>query len=203
VEPDGIVFDPSTVVGELIKEEADYQGVRVDFLGFLGKAKINMRLDVGFADVVTPAPKDIEIPTILENICKPCIRAYPPETVIAEKFQALVSLGMINSRMKDFYDLWYLANLMEFDFNLLHEAISNTFKQRNMLMQKEIPITLTPEFAAQKQIQWASFLKKNQLHHAPAILFDVNQTLIIFFTPIIHPLEKTYTKWSPKIGWME
>jgi hypothetical protein len=88
-----------------------------------------MRLDVGFADVVTPHPNEIEFQTILEGSRKPCIRAYPPETVIAEKFQAMVDLGMANSRLKDFYDLWFMASTMEFDFGLLGEAISSTLKK--------------------------------------------------------------------------
>ncbi len=115
VEPDGIVFDSSTVQGESITDEADYPGVRINFLGFLGKAKIHMRLDVGFADVVTPSPIELELPTILDKMSKPCLRIYPPETVIAEKFQAMIALGMINSRMKDFYDIWFMAKSMEFD----------------------------------------------------------------------------------------
>jgi hypothetical protein len=78
VEPDGLSFDQNSVGGEIIKEDADYQGVRVKFLGYLGKARINMRLDISFSDIVTPPPQELEIPTMLDELNKPCIRAYPP-----------------------------------------------------------------------------------------------------------------------------
>jgi hypothetical protein len=117
-----------------------------------------MRLDVGFGDIVTPAPKEVEIPTVLADMKKPCICAYPPETVIAEKYQAMVALGTVNSRMKDFFDLWYIANSMEFEMSLLREAIEKTFNQRDTPLPEQMPIALTSEFAAQKQVQWSAFL---------------------------------------------
>ncbi len=203
VDADGMVFDPASVQGENIKEEADYQGVRVSFLGFLGKAQIHMRLDVGFADIVTPDPDELELPTILESMSKPCIRAYPPETVIAEKFQAMVSLGMINSRMKDFYDIWFMAQSMEFDFHLLWEAVLNTFDRRKTVIPKETLTAFTNEFTDQKQVLWAVFLKKNQIEDAPKSLVDIIQVLKVFFDPIISPTEKRFSHWSPQVGWKE
>lgn len=203
VDPDGLIFDPASVHGEIIKEEADYEGVRVSFLGFLGKAQIHMRLDVGFADVVTPDPEALEFPTILDHLSKPCIRAYPPETVIAEKFQAMIALGMINSRMKDFYDLWFMAKSMEFDFHLLREAILNTFDRRITTIPKDTPTAFSIEFADQKQGVWSGFLKKNQIVDAPMKLFDLIQVLKIFFDPVIHPVEKQISRWSPNTGWRE
>ena len=153
--------------------------------------------------LLPPLPDELEIPTILENMSNPCIRAYPPETVIAEKFHAMVALGMINSRMKDYYDLWYIAKSMEFDFNLLKEAISNTFKQRKTLIPIETPIALMPEFSEQKQTQWAVFLKKNQIGDIPANLHDVIIVLTEFFGPMIGITEKTFTHWFPNTGWKE
>ena len=200
---DGIIFDPQTVEGTVIKEDAEYSGVRVAFLGYLGKAKINMRLDVGFADIITPHPNEIELQTILEGSSKPCIRAYPPETVIAEKFQAMVDLGMANSRLKDFYDLWFMANTMEFDFGLLKEAITITFKNRGTSLPQSTPIAFTEEFAAQKQIQWATFLKKNQLMDVPTRLYDVIQGLTRFFTPLVNPNGEAFRHWSLTIGWVK
>jgi hypothetical protein len=203
VEIDGMIFDSGSIEGETIREEGDYQGVRISFLGFLGKANIHMRLDVGFADIVTPSPNELEIPTMLENMSKPCILAYPPETVIAEKFQAMIFLGMINSRIKDFYDLWYMAKSMEFDFNLLRGAISNTLQQRNTPLPKELPTSLTPIFATQKQPLWINFIRKSKLANAPANLIDVIQVLLEFFDPIIYPQDKLPIKWKPEIGWTE
>ena len=208
VEPDmgrwcRIIFDPQTVEGAVIKEDAEYSGVRVVFLGYLGKAKINMRLDVGFADVVTPHPNEIEFQTILEGSSKPCIRAYPPETVIAEKFQAMVDLGMANSRLKDFYDLWFMASTMEFDYGLLMEAITSTFKNRGTPLPESTSPALTEEFAVQKQIQWVSFLKKSQIVDAPTSLYDVIQGLTRFFTPLVNPNGEVFRHWSPTTGWFK
>lgn len=203
VEADGMIFDPASVQGEIIKEEADYQGIRLSFLGVLGKAQIHMRLDVGFADVVTPDPDELELPTILDHMSKPCIRTYPPETVIAEKFQAMVALGMINSRMKDFYDIWFIAQSMEFDFHLLREAIINTFDRRKTVIPKETPTAFTNKFADQKQVLWAVFLKKNQIEDAPKSLVDTIQVLKVFLDPIIFPAGKKFSHWSQQVGWKE
>ncbi|NMC54162.1 MAG: nucleotidyl transferase AbiEii/AbiGii toxin family protein [Chloroflexi bacterium] len=203
VEADGMVFDSTSVQGEIIKEEADYQGVRVIFLGLLGKAQIHMRLDVGFADVVTPSPDEIELPTILDHMSKPCIRAYPPETVIAEKFQAMIALGMMNSRMKDFYDIWFMAQTMEFDFCLLRQAIMNTFDRRKTAIPREMPTALTIEFADQKQGLWSAFLKKNQIEDAPRALANTIEVLKEFLVPVVHPPDKTFSSWSYPAGWKE
>jgi hypothetical protein len=201
LEPDGLSLDPGSVEGEIIKEGTDYQGVRIKFLEYLGKARINMRLDVGFADIVTPPPKELEIPTILDESNKPCIRAYPPETVVAEKFQAMVALDTVNSRMKDFFDLWYLANWMEFDLGLLREAIENTFRQRSTPLPDEIPTALNEEFAAQKQIQWKAFLRKSQIVDAPSNMLSVVEQLQAFFDPIIRSDQKVDLRWKSSIGW--
>jgi hypothetical protein len=126
-----------------------------------------MRLDVAFADVVTPSLEERELPTILEHMSNPWIRTYPPETVIAEKLQAMVALGMINSRMKDFFNVWFMAQSMEFDFHWLREAVSNTFNRRKTAVPKETPTAWTGDFADHKQTLWAALLKKNQIEDAP------------------------------------
>jgi hypothetical protein len=203
VDADGMIFDPASVEGEVIKEGADYEGVRINFLGFLGKAQIHMRLDVGFADVVTPSPDEIELPTILDQMSKPCIRVYPPETVIAEKFQAMIALGMINSRMKDFYDIWFMARTMKFDFPMLSEVISKTFTRRKTVFPNGTPSAFKNEFAEQKQILWEGFLKKNQIEDAPRNLIGVIQLLKILFDPIINPTENLHLHWSHLTGWTE
>jgi hypothetical protein len=105
VEPDGMMFDPATVKTSRIREDADYQGVRVRFVGLLGKARVAMQLDVGFGDVVTPGAENITYPALLD-FPAPELAGYPGETVVAEKFQAMVYLRTLKCRMKDFYDLW-------------------------------------------------------------------------------------------------
>lgn len=201
VEPDGLSFDRKSVEGEVIKEDAYYSGVRVKWLGYLGNARVNMRLDVGFADIVTPAPKEMEIPTLLAGMKKPCLCTYPPETVIAEKYQTMVALGMLNSRMKDFFDLWFMVTSMEFEMNILREAIDNTFRQRNTLLPEQKTIALTSEFATQKQVQWEAFLSKSQIADVPTNLLIVTEKLATFFGPIIRSGNWNDKRWSPSSGW--
>lgn len=122
VEEDGLVFDIKSVQGERIKEDADYEGVRVRFVGLLGQARVHMQIDIGFGDVVAPAPVAINYPVIL-NFPAPTLHGYPRETMIAEKFQAMVALGETNSRLKDFYDICTLAMKFDFDGKILQKAI--------------------------------------------------------------------------------
>jgi hypothetical protein len=132
---------------------------------------------------------------------KPCIHAYPPETVIAEKYQAMVALGTVNSRMKDFFDLWFMANSMEFEYDLLREAIENTFKQRNTQLPEQMPIALTSEFAAQKQVQWKAFLRKSQINNAPNDLSEVIDRIKVFLDLFSGMKDVTYQRWVPNMGW--
>ena len=132
-QTDGIEFDPETVTPVVIKEDADYEGVRVTFLGHLQNARINMQIDMGFDDVVAPEPKMLSYPTILDHQ-PPQIRGYPAETVVAEKFQTMVQLGQLNSRIRDFYDIWSMARQFEFNGETLQHAIGNTFSHRETAM---------------------------------------------------------------------
>ena len=128
VEPDGMVFDPVTVKAERIKEDADYEGVRVRFMALLGKARVTMQLDVGFGDVITPEAQDIAYPALLD-FPAPALSGYPRETVVAEKIQAMVYLSTLNSRMKDFCVVWLLARQFAFDGPGLAKAITATFRE--------------------------------------------------------------------------
>jgi hypothetical protein len=147
VVPDGMVFDPATVKTERIKEDAHYEGVRVRFAGLLGKARVAMQIDVGFGDVVTPGAQDITYPALLD-FPAPALSGYPRETVIAEKFHAMVYLRTLNSRMKDFYDVWLLARQFAFDGSVLAKAVAATFANRDTAIDVE-PIAFTPEFTEQ------------------------------------------------------
>ena len=126
---DGLAFDADSVDAKTIKEDADYEGVRVRFRGLLGKARITMQIDIGFGDKVHPGVVRADYPVILD-LPAPALRMYPPETVVAEKVEAMVHLGSLNSRMKDFYDVWRLARQFEFDDSVLSEAIKQTFDNR-------------------------------------------------------------------------
>ena len=143
---------------ERISEDADYEGVRVTLVAYLERAKIPIQIDVGFGDTVTPAPSETDYPTLLE-FPGPRLLAYPKETVVAEKLQALVKLGIANTRMKDFYDLEILPRTFAFDGKTLATAIQNTFRKRGTdLPIAGLPIAFTSEFYddVNKNRQWSA-----------------------------------------------
>lgn len=139
-------------------------GMRATLLGELAGARIPIQADIGFGDAVTPEPERVEYPTLLGSPA-PLLRVYPRETVVAEKYQALVHLGMANSRMKDFYDLWVVTQRFGFDGATLSEAINNTFARRETLLPVQTPSGLSREFHGdhQKARQWDAFLRKGML----------------------------------------
>src|SRR5688572_23871734 len=138
VVPDGIHFDPATVKVARIKEDAEYEGVRARFWGTLSRARIEMQIDIGFGDIVVPKPTSLDYPVIL-NFPAPVLLGYPRETVIAEKLQALTALGMLNSRLKDYFDIWFLSRLYSFEGPILADAIRATFENRSTPIDPEPP----------------------------------------------------------------
>jgi hypothetical protein len=139
---DGVVFDSKSVSGEIIKKDAEYQGVRVLAKGQLGKIRLNVQIDFGFGDHVVPAPVEVTLPELLD-LGSPHLLGYTPESSIAEKFQAIVALDITNTRYKDFYDIWLLSRNLEFDGTILNKAIETTFKQRNTPLPTEVPNALS------------------------------------------------------------
>ncbi len=164
VEDDGLTFDLKTAVGERIREDQAYEGVRVTVLARLGTARVPLQIDVGFGDAITPDAEEATLPTILDAP-PPVLRAYPRETVVAEKVQAMVILGIANTRMKDFYDVAYLARHFSFDGPTLVRALRATFERRGTPLPEGTPLALSDEFAgdALKQTQWRAFLRKAKL----------------------------------------
>jgi Nucleotidyl transferase AbiEii toxin, Type IV TA system len=204
VEPDGMVFDPATVKTERIKEDADYEGVRVRFIGLLGKARVAMQIDVGFGDVVTPGAETITYPALLD-FPAPELSGYPRETVVAEKFQAMVYLRTMNSRMKDFYDVWLLASQFAFDGALLAEAIAATFANRETVIDVA-PIAFAPDFTEQASTlaQWKAFRGRLPNTEVPARLSDVVSFLADFLLPIARACADSKhfdQRWSPGGPW--
>lgn len=203
VEPDGLTFDRSTVQSERINEGANYEGVRVNLTGYLGKAKIPLQVDIGFADVVSPAPISLKYPTIL-HMPAPQLRGYPPESVIAEKLQAMVFLGSVNSRMKDFYDLWVLAEQFEFDGRTLQQAIVNTFQRRDTALPGETPTGLSDAFADENQAQWQAFVQRMRLDTVTETFSDILRALNSLFVPPLRASacgELFEGKWKPEGPW--
>lgn len=185
VPNDGVTFDPESFAGEAIREDADYSGVRTIFTGNLSAARIHMRIDIGFGDIVTPEPEKLSYPTMLD-FPAPVLLGYSRETAIAEKLQALVQLRMLNSRMKDYYDLWLLSGHPELNRSTLRVAIQRTFRNRNTRVEAA-PIGLSPEFCSDpgKQKQWRAFLKRSNLTSAPQTLTEIGVALTKFFGPIL------------------
>jgi hypothetical protein len=184
VEPDGLVFHADTVAGTAIKEDADYAGVRVTFFATLQNARVAMQVDIGFGDVLTPAAAATDYPTLLD-FPAPRLKSYNRETAVAEKFEAMVKLGLANSRMKDFYDVWLLSRQFDFDGPALAAAVSRTFANRKTAVVPS-PFALTPAFAADagKQTQWRAFVRKSRLEDAPAELQEVVDALGAFLLPL-------------------
>lgn len=208
VAVDGLRFDSASVKVGRIKEDQDYEGIRVTFFGYLENARLPVQIDIGFGDAITPDPVWTSYPTLLENPA-PILLAYPRETVVAEKFEAMVKLGIANTRMKDFHDLRTLASLFPFSSPSLSEAIRRTFERRKTPLPKEaLPTALTPEFYkdATKQKQWEAFASKNKLSIAPITLQEVTDSIHAFVIPVL-PSSATENapdlKWEPGGPWQQ
>jgi hypothetical protein len=184
VEPDGIIFDVQSVTGEQITEDADYEGMRVRFNGVLDTAQIRMQLDIGFGDEVIPQAETVEYPTILD-LPAPHLRGYSMESTVSEKFEAMVKLGMLNSRMKDFFDIWLLSRQFDFDGSTMQQAIMTTFAKRGTAIPS-VPTAFTPEFTAEptKNAQWRAFIRKNRLTNTPEDFQKAVSDIVTFLGPI-------------------
>ena len=184
VEDDGLEFLPETVRAARIRDDNEYGGIRTNLRAMLGSARISIQVDVGFGDVVTPHPDILTYPTLLDSPA-PRLRCYPRETVVAEKYQAMVHLGLGNSRMKDYYDVWVLANHFDFDGSILAEAIVRTFERRATTLPAEVPQGLSSEFKRDvvKTNQWRAFVRTGTLVHDQLALPDVCDFIGEFLLP--------------------
>ena len=182
---DGLVFLPESVHANEMRADADYAGIRVILLGKIDGARCQIQIDIGYGDAVTPGPIDAEYPTMQAEFDAPKLRVYPHYTVVAEKFEALATLGIANSRMKDYFDLWILSLNSDFEGDILRQAIQATFNRRTTTLTRDLPFGLTHEFALdpQKKIQWKAFIRKNQLEAIS--LVEVVDALTIFLQPVL------------------
>lgn len=205
VDDDGIVFDPKSVKAERIKEDAEYEGVRIILKARLGTARLDLQIDVGFGDAVSPKPVEIEFPTLLP-MSPPKLRAYQRETVIAEKLHAMVHLGIANSRMKDFFDIWFLSQTFDFDGALLASAIKSTFATRKTELPSSMPIALTDAFAGDeaKRKQWTAFVSRIGADASVSSLGDLLSAISSFLWPPLQALAASTTfnrKWKAQGPW--
>ena len=180
---DGVSFDLKGLRIEAIREEVEYSGSRLRTTAALAGARIPITVDIGFGDAVEPGVEDIDLPVLLD-MPSPHLRAYPPETVIAEKFHAMVVLGRANSRMKDYYDVWMLMSTFALDPDRLRKAVVATFARRNTAVPALIPDGLSDAFAADpaKQRQWVAFASNlaGKLPELPVVVADLRGQLETF-----------------------
>lgn len=203
IEPaDGLVFDAAGITGERITEDADYEGVRVRFSGLLEKARIPMRIDIGFGDLVLPEPQEAILPVMLD-FPPPRLVGYSLESAIAEKFEAMVKLGELNSRMKDFYDIWLLSRQFDFDGSRLKEAVSGTFRQRGTALPDMIT-AFSASFVTAKTTQWRAFHRRLNQETVPTEFAEVVAQLAAFLLPIVEAVRtgsRAASKWSAPGLW--
>ncbi len=184
VEDDGLVFDPDSIAISDIRGQDRYGGKRVTLMGHLGSGRIRIQVDIGIGDVVEPAAEWMDYPTLLD-FPPPRLRAYPPETVVAEKLHAMVVLGAANSRMKDLYDIYLLSETREFQRARLSRAVAATFRRRVTPIPEAAPVALSSEFLNESRVaQWRAFLARNGIEGAPD-LEEVIARLAEFLLPIL------------------
>jgi predicted nucleotidyltransferase component of viral defense system len=202
-EPDGVEFDPESIEIVRIKEDAEYEGVRVRFTAILSRARVPMQIDIGFGDVIVPHPIRIEYPAMLE-FPSPSLCAYPKETVVAEKLEALTALGMLNSRIKDYYDLALLARMYPFDGDLLVRAIGSTFRHRGTRIEGN-PIGLTEAFSSDpaRAAQWRAFVRRTRVDSGVALEGIVAQVRTFASPPLAAAAEEQRfaLKWTEGGSW--
>jgi hypothetical protein len=204
VEPDGIEFTAESVVVSRIREDAEYEGVRVRFHATVAKARVPMQVDIGFGDVIVPGPTEVEYPTLLDFPI-PVLRGYSRETVVAEKLEALTTLGLLNSRLKDYYDVALLARTYPFSGGNLVGAISATFRRRGTAIDPE-PVGLSDDFAGDpaREVQWRAFLRRSrfsdQSGSLPVLVAEVRRFATI---PLLVASrgEAFESAWSPGGPW--
>ncbi|MFQ5922651.1 MAG: nucleotidyl transferase AbiEii/AbiGii toxin family protein [Anaerolineales bacterium] len=204
VEPDGIEFDAESIRGQEIVERAEYPGVRVRIDGQIGNARVHLRIDIAFGETIVPEPEPIDYPTILD-LPAPQLNAYRPETIVAEKLEAIVQLGEVNTRMKDFYDLHKIAASLEIDGRTLVEAIKTTFGARHTDVPRETPTGLANDFGSRHQPGWQAFLERiAEDGDSFSTLAEVVEELQSFAGPVLRAARADAvfdSSWKHEQGW--
>ena len=207
VENDGVVFQGESLRVEEIREAQEYDGVRVRITATIAGARVRLQIDVGFGDAVVPPAEEMTYPALLD-FPAPRIKTYARETMIAEKFQAMVSLGIANSRMKDFYDIYVLATKCEFNGPMVQSAIKATFERRYTPVPPGIPTALTAEFSEDrtKLAQWRAFVSSGKVRQSALTLADAVQVLKSFLlapTGAVSQGRSFDARWVPPGPWTE
>jgi hypothetical protein len=185
--------------------DADYQGIRIKLTAMLARSRIPVQIDIGFSDELASKAEVVEYPNILSDLEQIQMKGYPKEAVVAEKFHAMIRHGDLNSRMKDYYDIWLLSQTFEFESQALQKAIETTFKNRDTDLPTERPESLSMGFASASNARWKSFLEKMNIPTTKGAGFaNVIERVWEF---IEHPLQASVShkpsprKWIPQKGW--
>ncbi len=202
---DGVRFDPESVQGARIREEDEYDGVRIHLMAFLGNARAPIQIDIGFGDTITPEAQEVELPVLLD-LPAPRLRAYPMETVIAEKFQSMTVLTETNSRMKDFYDVWVLQGQFGFDGGTLSEAIKATFERRRTDVVPGSNVAFQASFYATEEplTRWRLYVNRGSFERVPPTFAEVGEAIDAFLRPVAESIsrnERFDLTWPPGGPW--
>jgi hypothetical protein len=205
IDPDGLEFDLDSVIGEPIRIAQEYPGVRVRCRGALGTARVTVQVDIGFGDVVVPEPIEIEYPALLGN-APPRVRGYRLETVAAEKLEAIISLGIRTSRMKDYFDLWWLLQNRSFEGGDVLRAISTTFERRKTRGFSSLPEGLSENVAEsdEKTRQWDGFIRRMRFDEQPTSFSEAVSVIREFALPVHEAVDEKARfdkRWTAGQGW--
>jgi hypothetical protein len=202
---DGLWFEANSVAAERIAEDSEYGGIRVRVSGtFKDNATASIQVDIGFGDKIVPEPKVVRLRPILD-LPGPSMKGYTMESSIAEKFDAMVKRGIGNTRMKDFYDIWYLSENFAFEGKVLAKAIATTFETRGRMAEAD-PLAWSGAFVAAKEPIWRAFLRRSRLTTVPADIGDVVSRIRGFLKPVVEAVianEKFSKRWKPHGPWKE
>jgi len=202
---DGLVFDPQSISVEETQIDSDYQGIRAKLTALLERSRIPIQIDIGFSDELASKAENIEYPNLLPDLKTARLKGYPKEAVVAEKFHAMVRHAELNSRMKDYYDLWLLTETFEFECYSLQKAIEITFRKRETKLPLERPVSLRTDFASINQARWNTFLNKLKLENSESELLTdiINQIWKFLKEPLQASIDKSKSdrKWIPNKGW--
>jgi len=204
---DGLRFDLTELIVEDIRGNEEYSGKRARFLAFLGSARIRIQIDFGFGDVLVSGPQEIEYPTMLKELPAPRLRAYPRDAAVAEKFEAMVSLDIRNSRMKDFHDVWALSSTFAFDGATLQQSVAACFERRGTPWTDELPRCLTSAFYQDDAMQsrWRSYLQSGAVLVTPPAQFErIGERVISFIGPVRSSIvggDRMRDAWRPTGAW--
>jgi predicted nucleotidyltransferase component of viral defense system len=201
VGEDGVAFDVNGLDAVPIREDIEYGGVRIRTQATIDSARIPIQVDVGFGDAITPGPIEIDYPTLLDAPT-PRVRAYPIETVVAEKFHAIATRGITNSRLKDYYDLWLIAATFELERTPLATAVRQTFARRETALPQETLTGFSRSYVEAWGDQWRTFLTRDRMAAAPEQLAAVVVELEQFLLPLIEEVEGEW-HWKPRAGWIQ